>query len=147
MSKILVTTGVMRSDSTMSRIVVELENTSDREQEVILQVLSWDFNTPTDLLAPTLITIPVGQIRVRFISAVGNFAYEVRAKIPKNNKVIVTSFAETEDRTLIHGNTVLFPDFNILSSCDTAIDIPLPPPPNGIAEATEEKEEINNSNK
>jgi hypothetical protein len=143
LSNLLVTTGVMRSDSTMSRIVVEFENTSDRNQEVILQVLSWDLNTPTDLLAPTLIMIPVGEIQVRFIPAADNFAYEVRVKIPKNNRVIVTSFAETENRTLIHGNTVLFPDFNIISSCDSAIEIPLPPP--NLQVTIETPEEQNNS--
>ena len=132
LSNLLVTTGVMRSDSTMSRIVVEFENTSDRDQDVVLHVINWNFNTPQDLLAPTHITIPVGQIRVRFIPAADVFAYEVRVLIPKNNKVIVTSFAETENRTLIHGNTVLFPEFNIISSCDSAIMIPMPPPPNGV---------------
>lgn len=145
MSNLLITTGVMRSDSTMDRIVVEFENTSDRDQEVILHVINWNLNTPQDLLSPTLIPIPVGQIQVRFIPAADIFAYEVRVKIPKGNKVIVTSFAETEARTLIHGNTVLFPDFNILSSCDTAIEIPLPPA-NGLT-VREASEEQNNSNK
>jgi hypothetical protein len=64
-------------------------------------------------------------------------------KIPKNNRVIVTSFAETENRTLIHGNTVLFPDFNIISSCDSAIEIPLPPP--NLQVTIETPEEQNNS--
>ncbi|MGI6084206.1 MAG: hypothetical protein ACOYIF_02025 [Acetivibrionales bacterium] len=139
LSTILVTTGVMRSDSTMSRIVVEMENTSDRTQEVILNVIDWNSDTPVDLLAPTLIAIPVGEIRVQFIPAENNFAYEVRAKIPGNNKVIVTSFAETESRTLIHGNTVLFPDFNILSTCNSAIQIPLPPPNGLVLEKASER--------
>jgi hypothetical protein len=110
----------------MNRIVVEFENTSASEQEVLVQVLNWNLNTPTNLLAPTLIPIPVGQIRVIFVPAVGNSAYEVRAEIPKDNKVIVTSFAETANRTLIHGNTVLFPDFNIVPQCDYALRIPNP---------------------
>lgn len=128
MSRILITSGVLRADATMREIVIEFLNTSNEDQEVLLHVLNWNLNTPTDLLAPALIMIPVGQIRVQFITAIDIFAYEVRAKIPRNNKVIVNSFAETANRTLIHGNTVLFPDFNILYACDTAIDIPFPPP-------------------
>ena len=143
MSSILVTTGVMRSDSTMAQIVVEFENASNEDHEVILHVLNWTANTPTDLLAPTRITIPVGQIRVQFITAFDVFAYEVRARIPRNNKVIVTSFAETINSTLIHGNTVLFPDFNLLYSCDSAIDIPIPPP--GMQILAMEGADANNS--
>jgi hypothetical protein len=145
MSNILVTTGVMRSDSTMNRIVVEFENTSASEQEIIVQVLNWNLNTPTNLLAPTLITIPVGQIRVIFIPAVGNFAYEVRARIPADNKVIVTSFAETANRTLIHGNTVLFPDFNIIPQCDYAFSIPSPQA-GGLLRAIEVSDENKSNN-
>jgi len=127
----------------MAQIVVEFENTSSENQEVILHVLNWTANTPTDLLTPTSITIPVGQIRVQFVTAFDVFAYEVRARIPRNNKVIVTSFAETINRTLIHGNTVLFPDFNILYSCDSAIDIPIPPP--GMQALAVEGADANNS--
>lgn len=144
MSKILVTTGIMRADATMRQIVVEFLNTSNEDQEIILHALNWNANTPVDLLAPAAINIPVGQIRVQFITAQDIFAYEVRVKIPRNNRVIVTSFAETADRTLIHGNTVLFPDFNVIYTCDSALDIPVTLSRQALAA---EEVEINNSTK
>ena len=127
----LITTGVLRSDVTMSQIVVELQNASDKTQVVFVRVINWNANTPQLLFASGPVIIPVGQIRVLFVPANGNpllgtaiFAYEVRVNIPEDNKVVVTSFAETAGRTLIAGNTVLFREFTRISKFNSFIGLP-----------------------